>query len=39
MDIAGGVFASQIANGRTATVAVAAMTFRKPVNVGDVMCI
>ena len=39
MDIAGGVFASQIANGRTATVAVDAMTFRKPVNVGDVMCI
>jgi acyl-CoA thioesterase YciA len=39
MDVAGGVFASQIANGRTATVAVDAMTFRKPVNVGDVMCI
>jgi acyl-CoA thioesterase YciA len=39
MDIAGGLFASQIADGRTATVAVDAMTFRKPVNVGDVMCI
>jgi acyl-CoA thioesterase YciA len=39
MDIAGGVFASQIASGRTATVAVDAMTFRKPVYVGDVMCI
>ena len=39
MDIAGGVFASQIARGRTATVAVDAMVFRNPVNVGDVMCI
>jgi acyl-CoA thioesterase YciA len=39
MDIAGGLFASQIAGGRTATVAVDAMTFRKPVYVGDVMCI
>jgi len=39
MDIACGVFASQIACGRTATVAVDAMTFRKAVNVGDVMCI
>jgi acyl-CoA thioesterase YciA len=39
MDIAGGVFASQIASGRTATVAVDAMTFSKPVYVGDVMCI
>ena len=39
MDVAGGVFASQIASGRTATVAVDAMTFRKPVYVGDVMCI
>jgi acyl-CoA thioesterase YciA len=39
MDIAGGVFAAGIAKGRTATVAVDAMTFRKPVFVGDVMCI
>jgi acyl-CoA thioesterase YciA len=39
MDIAGGVFASQVASGRTATVAVDAMTFRKPVSVGDVICI
>jgi acyl-CoA thioesterase YciA len=39
MDVAGGVFAAQIAKGRTATVAVDAMTFRKPVNVGDVICI
>jgi acyl-CoA thioesterase YciA len=39
MDIAGGIFASTIAKGRTATIAVDGMTFRKPVNVGDVICI
>jgi len=39
MDIAGGVFASQAAGGRTATVAVDAMTFRKPVYVGEWMCV
>ena len=39
MDIAGGIFAAKIANGRTATVAVHSMTFRKRVYVGDVMCI
>jgi acyl-CoA thioesterase YciA len=39
MDIAGGIFASKAAGGRTATVAIDAMTFRKPVSVGDVMCI
>jgi acyl-CoA thioesterase YciA len=39
MDIAGGIFAAAITRGRTATVAVDAMMFRKPVFVGDVMCI
>ena len=39
MDIAGGIFAANIAHGRTATVAVDAMVFRKPVHVGDVMCL
>ena len=39
MDIAGGIFASTTAKGRTATVAVDAMTFRKPVYVGDVVCV
>ncbi len=39
MDIAGGIFAAGIAKGRTATVAVDAMTFRNLVSVGDVMCI
>jgi acyl-CoA thioesterase YciA len=36
---AGGTFAAGIAKGRTATVAVDAMTFRNPVSVGDVMCL
>ena len=39
MDIAGAVFADGIAKGRTATVAVDAMVFRKPVHVGDVICL
>lgn len=39
MDIAGGVLASQIAEGRIATVAVDAMTFHRPVYVGDVLCV
>jgi acyl-CoA thioesterase YciA len=39
MDIAGGIFASKTAGGRCATVAIDAMTFKKPVSVGDVMCI
>jgi acyl-CoA thioesterase YciA len=39
MDIAGGIFASKAAGGRTATVAIAAMAFKKHVSVGDVMCI
>jgi acyl-CoA thioesterase YciA len=39
MDIAGGISAAVVSRGRTATVAVDAMTFRKPVFVGDVKCI
>lgn len=39
MDIAGGIAAGQIAQGRVATVAVDAMTFIKPVFVGDVLCV
>lgn len=39
MDIAGGIFAAAMTRGRTATIAVDAMTFRKPVFVGNVMCI
>ncbi len=39
MDIAGGIFASTLAHGRCATVSVESMTFRKPVYVGDVICV
>ena len=39
MDVAGGVFAAKLASGRTATVAVDAKVFRKPLHVGDVMCL
>lgn len=38
MDIAGGTAAAQRANGRVATVAVDAMTFHKPVGIGDILC-
>jgi acyl-CoA thioesterase YciA len=39
MDVAGGIFASMVAHGRVVTVAVEAMTFKKPVFVGDVVCV
>ena len=39
MDIAGGILASTTAKGRTATVAVDGMTFRRPVFVGDIVCV
>jgi acyl-CoA thioesterase YciA len=39
MDIAGGIAAGQRAQGRVATVAIDAMTFLKPVRVGDVLCV
>ena len=39
MDIAGGIFASKTAKGRCVTIAVDAMTFRKPVYVRDVVCV
>jgi len=37
MDIAGGIFAAKVAKGRCVTVAVDAMTFRKPVYIGDIV--
>lgn len=37
MDIAGGIHAYEVAKGRVATVAVDAMAFHLPVNVGDVV--
>ena len=39
MDLAGGIAASERAQGRVATVAVDAMTFIRPVKVGDVLCV
>lgn len=39
MDLAGGITAGWRAQGRVATVAVEAMTFLKPVKVGDVICV
>lgn len=38
MDIAGGITASDRAQGRVATVALTAMEFHHPVFVGDVLC-
>ncbi|MFD1695331.1 acyl-CoA thioesterase [Roseibium aestuarii] len=39
MDLAGGIAASQRAEGRVVTVAVDKMKFIRPVHVGDIMCI
>ena len=38
MDLAGSVVAYERAGGRIATVAIEAMTFHKPVFVGDAVC-
>jgi acyl-CoA thioesterase YciA len=39
MDAAGGIAGAERALGRVATVAVDAMTFIRPVKVGDVLCV
>ena len=39
MDLACGIAAAERAQGRVATVAVDAMTFIRPVKVGDVLCV
>ena len=39
MDQAGGIAAVERAQGRVVTVAVEAMTFIRPVHVGDVLCV
>ena len=39
MDAAGGIAGVERAQGRVATVALEAMTFYKPVRVGDVLCV
>ena len=38
MDMGGAILAKEIAQSRTVTVAVDAMTFLKPVEVGDIVC-
>ncbi len=39
MDQAGGIAASEKARGRVVTIAIDAMTFIRPVRVGDVLCV
>lgn len=39
MDLAGGVRAGERARGRVATVGVEAMTFIRPVKIGDILCV
>ncbi len=37
MDLAGGILAKQVSNGRAVTVAIHSMSFEQPVHVGDVV--
>ena len=39
MDQAGGIAAAERARGRVVTIAIDAMTFIRPVRVGDVLCV
>jgi acyl-CoA thioesterase YciA len=39
MDVAGGLMASEVAQGRTVTVSVDKMVFEKPVRMGDTICV
>jgi acyl-CoA thioesterase YciA len=39
MDAAGGIAAAEYAKGRVVTMAIDAMTFIRPVKVGDVLCV
>lgn len=39
MDIGGGVYAAKVTKTRNVTVAIDAMNFRKPVNVGDLVSV
>jgi acyl-CoA thioesterase YciA len=39
MDQAGGIAAAEKAQGRVVTIAIDAMTFIRPVKVGDVLCV
>ncbi|MCQ1060251.1 acyl-CoA thioester hydrolase YciA [Photobacterium sp. DNB23_23_1] len=39
LDLAGGILAKEISSGRIVTVSVSSITFKKPVSVGDVVCV
>lgn len=39
LDLAGGILAKEISCGKIVTVSVSSITFKKPVSVGDVVCI
>ena len=39
MDLAAGIRAAERARGRVATIAVNALTFKKPVKIGDTLCV
>ncbi|MCW4116868.1 acyl-CoA thioesterase [Aurantimonas sp. MSK8Z-1] len=39
MDLAAGIRAAERAHGRVATIAVNSLVFRKPVKVGDTLCV
>ncbi|CAH0525695.1 acyl-CoA thioester hydrolase YciA [Vibrio hippocampi] len=39
LDLAGGILAKEISHGRIVTVSVSSITFKKPVSVGDVVCV
>ena len=39
MDIGGAILAKELSRGRVVTIAVDAMTFHRPVAVGDVVCV
>jgi len=39
LDLAGGILAKEISCGRIVTVSVSSITFKKPVKVGDVVCV
>ncbi len=38
LDLAGGILAKEISRGRIVTVSVSEIVFKKPVDVGDVVC-
>ncbi|KXF81658.1 acyl-CoA thioester hydrolase YciA [Enterovibrio coralii] len=39
LDLAGGILAKEISGGKIVTVSVSSIEFKKPVNIGDVVCV